>query len=158
MKNNKGITLIALVVTIIVLLILAGVSIAMLTGDNGIISNSQKAKSNTLEAQAKEEISMALNSIKTEVLAQVNTNSTYSPITSSSDLVKSAITGLTATNSAADNTSTTGYYIDNTTASDTITITYVNKENNFKVEGSIKFETGKFANGGTITKPAKSTL
>ena len=157
MKNNKGITLIALVVTIIVLLILAGVSIAMLTGDNGIISNSQKAKSNTLEAQAKEEISMALNSIKTEVLAQVNTNSTYSPITSSSDLVKSAITGLTATNSAAD-TSTTGYYIDNTTASDTITITYVNKENNFKVEGSIKFETGKFANGGTITKPAKSTL
>ena len=157
MKNNKGITLIALVVTIIVLLILAGVSIAMLTGDNGIISNSQKAKSNTLEAQAKEEISMALNSIKTEVLAQVNTNSTYSPITSSSDLVKSAITGLTATNSAAD-TSTTGYYIDNTTASDTITITYVNKENNFKVVGSIKFETGKFANGGTITKPAKSTL
>ena len=157
MKNNKGITLIALVVTIIVLLILAGVSIAMLTGDNGIISNSQKAKSNTLEAQAKEEISMALNSIKTEVLAQVNTNSTYSPITSSSELVKSAITGLTATNSAA-NTSTTGYYIDNTTDNDKITITYVNKENNFKVEGSIKFETGKFANGGTITKPEKSTL
>ena len=35
LKNNKGITLIALVITIIVLLILAGVSIAMLTGNNG---------------------------------------------------------------------------------------------------------------------------
>ena len=40
MKNNKGITLIALVITIIVLLILAGISIAMLTGENGILTNS----------------------------------------------------------------------------------------------------------------------
>ena len=37
-KSSKGITLIALVITIIVLLILAGVSIAMLTGDNGILT------------------------------------------------------------------------------------------------------------------------
>lgn len=36
-KENRGITLIALVITIIVLLILAGVSIATLTGDNGIL-------------------------------------------------------------------------------------------------------------------------
>ena len=35
LKNKKGVTLVALVVTIIVLLILAGVSIAMLTGENG---------------------------------------------------------------------------------------------------------------------------
>ena len=44
MKNNKGITLIALVVTIIVLLILAAVSIAMLTGENGILTNATKSK------------------------------------------------------------------------------------------------------------------
>lgn len=44
MKNNKGITLIALVVTIIVLLILAGVSIAMLTGQNGILKKAGDAK------------------------------------------------------------------------------------------------------------------
>ena len=37
LKTNKGITLIALVITIIVLLILAGVTIATLTGDNGIL-------------------------------------------------------------------------------------------------------------------------
>lgn len=38
MRENKGITLIALVVTIVVLLILAGVSISMLMGENGIIT------------------------------------------------------------------------------------------------------------------------
>ena len=43
MKNNKGITLIALVVTIIVLLILAGVSIAMLSGQNGILNRASQA-------------------------------------------------------------------------------------------------------------------
>ena len=54
-KVEKGITLIALVITIIVLLILAGVSIAMLTGQNGILSQAQKAKNETENAQAKEE-------------------------------------------------------------------------------------------------------
>ena len=54
LKKTKGITLIALVITIIVLLILAGVSIAMLTGENGILSQAQKAKNKTEEAQANE--------------------------------------------------------------------------------------------------------
>ncbi len=53
-KNQKGITLIALVITIIVLLILAGVSIAMLTGDNGILTQATTASSNTKVANAKE--------------------------------------------------------------------------------------------------------
>ena len=43
-KNNKGITLIALVVTIIVLLILAGISISMLTGQNRNINKSRSSK------------------------------------------------------------------------------------------------------------------
>ena len=46
-KKQRGITLIALVVTIIVLLILAGVSVSMLTGQNGILTNAAKAKENT---------------------------------------------------------------------------------------------------------------
>ena len=54
-KLNKGITLIALVITIIVLLILAGVSIAMLTGENGILTQAQRAKNETENAQAVEE-------------------------------------------------------------------------------------------------------
>ena len=43
-KKNNGITLIALVITIIVLLILAGVSISMLTGQNGILTRGTKCK------------------------------------------------------------------------------------------------------------------
>lgn len=42
-EDNFGITLIALVITIIVLLILAGITIAILTGDNNLINNTQKA-------------------------------------------------------------------------------------------------------------------
>ena len=55
-KNNKsGVTLIALVVTIVVLLILAGTTIAMLTGDNGIIARAAKAKEETDKAASEEE-------------------------------------------------------------------------------------------------------
>ena len=54
-RKEQGITLIALVITIIVLLILAGVSIAMLTGENGILTQAQRAKEETEEAQANEE-------------------------------------------------------------------------------------------------------
>ena len=60
LKNREqGITLIALVVTIVVLLILAGVSIAMLTGENGIITQAQSAKENTRGAEVKERVEMA---------------------------------------------------------------------------------------------------
>ena len=55
LPNAKGITLIALVITIIILLILASVSIAMLTGDNGILKQAQNAKNKTEEAQRNEE-------------------------------------------------------------------------------------------------------
>ena len=53
-KENKGITLIALVVTIIVLLILAGISISMLTGQNGILNRASEAKEKTATAQKEE--------------------------------------------------------------------------------------------------------
>ena len=57
--KNEGITLIALVVTVVVLLILAGVSIAMLTGDNGIITQAQNSQKETEIGQEKEEIRVA---------------------------------------------------------------------------------------------------
>ncbi len=52
--KQKGVTLIALVITIIVLIILAGVSINTLIGDNGIITKAQQAKENILLAQEEE--------------------------------------------------------------------------------------------------------
>ena len=78
-KSTKGITLIALVVTIIVLLILAGVSIAMLTGNNGILSQAGRAKKETNDAADREMLQLAvmssfgtdgkidINKLKTEV-------------------------------------------------------------------------------------------
>ncbi len=60
MREKRGITLIALLITIIVLLILAGVSIGMLTGDNGILTKAQVAAEKTNEAKAKEKVQVAV--------------------------------------------------------------------------------------------------
>ena len=62
MKKQKGITLIALVITIIILLILAGISIATLTGENGILSKANNSKIETEKASAKEKVQMAVMS------------------------------------------------------------------------------------------------
>ena len=61
-KNSKerGITLIALIVTIIVLLILAGVTIATLTGENGIITKAIEARERTNQASAEEQVRLAV--------------------------------------------------------------------------------------------------
>ncbi len=63
--REQGITLIALVVTIVVLLILAGVSISMLTGENGIITQAQNSKENTRGGEVKERVEMAANENRT---------------------------------------------------------------------------------------------
>ena len=57
--GKKGITLISLVVTIIVLLILAGITISMLFGENGLITMAQKAKNEYEEAAKNEEQQLA---------------------------------------------------------------------------------------------------
>ncbi len=59
-KSNQGITLIALVITIIVLLILAAISISALKGDNGIITEANEAKRKTEEANVKEMVEVEI--------------------------------------------------------------------------------------------------
>ena len=66
LKERKGITLIALVITIIVLLILAGVSIAMLTGQNGILTQAQKAKTTTENKSAEEKVKLAVMAARSQ--------------------------------------------------------------------------------------------
>ncbi len=68
-ENNKGVTLVALVITIIVLIILAAVSLATLTGDNTIFTRSQEARDDTAVSQSKDLINTALSSIKVEATA-----------------------------------------------------------------------------------------
>ena len=59
-EANRGITLIALIVTIIVLLILAGITVATLTGDNGLISKTGEAKDVTERSNEKEELEIEI--------------------------------------------------------------------------------------------------
>ena len=66
LKERKGITLIALVITIIVLLILAGVSIAMLTGQNGILTQAQNAKTTNENKSAEEKVKLAIMAAKSQ--------------------------------------------------------------------------------------------
>lgn len=66
-KEKKGITLIALVITIIVLLILAGVTIATLTGENGILTKATEASKKTGQASAEEQVQL-------EVTASIGTD------------------------------------------------------------------------------------
>ena len=63
MKKTCGITLIALVVTIIVLLILAGISITALFGENGIIAIAKNAKIKMAQAEKEEEVRLAITSL-----------------------------------------------------------------------------------------------
>ena len=69
-KNNKGITLVALVVTIVVLLILAGVTLMYTMGDNSIFKKAQDAKNKTAEAVKNEQEYM--NSIDNMVDKHIN--------------------------------------------------------------------------------------
>lgn len=65
-KTNKGITLVSLVITIILLLILAGVTIATLGGENGLFSNAKKAKEETEKAEAQEILNLKISSAYTK--------------------------------------------------------------------------------------------
>ena len=65
-ENNKGITLVALVITIIVLLILAGVTVASLSGENGLLTRGSQAVSNSNISDAKEKVTLAFDDAMSE--------------------------------------------------------------------------------------------
>ena len=68
LKNDKGITLIALVITIIILLILAGVAIATLTGENGLFARAKQAKQTQTESEMKEKLNLSIQELQVEKL------------------------------------------------------------------------------------------
>lgn len=71
MRKQEGITLIALVITIIVLLILAGVTIAMLTGENGLLNRAAGSVPANDVGAVKDEIGLAFNDAMSEYYEQV---------------------------------------------------------------------------------------
>ena len=78
MRKQKGITLIALVVTVIVLIILAGVSISLVLGENGIVSKAKKAKENTELAKTEEET--MLNDLAKQIEEGTSGGTTNPPV------------------------------------------------------------------------------
>ena len=75
MKTNvKGITLVALVITIVVLLILSGITISTLTGDNGVLRETKNSKQLAEDASLEESIQLAVNSSQTGENGEVDFN------------------------------------------------------------------------------------
>lgn len=74
-KEEKGITLVALVITIIVLLILAGVSIALVVGNNGILGRATGAVSTTEKATADQEVELSISDAQVSYYAQLASGS-----------------------------------------------------------------------------------
>lgn len=72
-KSASGITLIALIITIIVLIVLAGVTISFIVGDNGILNQAEDATEDTQEATAKEELELAILAAEAERYDKLDT-------------------------------------------------------------------------------------
>ena len=139
MKGNKGITLIALVITIIVLLILAGVSIAMLSGNNSILGNASKSADYNKIGEIKDRIGLKINEYTSSYLENVYNNGTYvgtAGVNSNAAAVIDAIKVYASKDGVTTN-GVTGKLDDDTTPT-TITLT----SNSHSVTGEINSTTG----------------
>ncbi len=74
MRNNRAITLIALVITIIILLILAGVSLRLISGDEGILERAESAVNKNQKAIEEEELNLAISDLKIAYYENYDTN------------------------------------------------------------------------------------
>ena len=107
MKNQKGITLIALVITIIVLLILAGVSIAMLTGDNGILTQANKSQITTIEGNVNEKVRLGVQAVKLVIANQTALDNSWD---AKADVKTAGTTAITCSSTTASDT-TQGFIV-----------------------------------------------
>lgn len=79
-KNEKGVTLTALVLTIIILLILAGISISVLSGPNGLIEKATLAAKNTEISEIKEKIELKLTNLNMEIFEKTKEMATLTDV------------------------------------------------------------------------------
>ena len=139
-KKNKGITLIALVITIIVLLILAGVTITMLTGDNGILKQATSARETNSKGGFEEQVKLAVTASRANDTAGIDLKILGEEI--------NKITGATITKSADDNLPWTvkkESYEVTITADGTITTNTTGKDDGKKDEPVVESEVVKQA-------------
>lgn len=124
LRQEKGITLIALVITIIVLLILAGVTIAMLTGENGILTRASDSKVASVMGDAKDMVSLKASDAVAEYYNTKYVNGTTVSADSATAYVIEKVNGMTVTGATVTATGTK------------ITITYT-ADSNVKSEGTV---------------------
>jgi len=122
-EKNKGITLVALVITIIVLLILAGVSISLVVGDNGVLTQSKNSSDSTKIGQMQEALQIAMSDVQTAYFgnyalnASVSFDSMVNPATLYASLKNQGYTLLNSSKASCENstvnfsTSFVDYYI-----------------------------------------------
>lgn len=144
LRNQKGITLVALVVTIIVLLILAGVSITMVAGDNGIATKAKKAASQTDIGNAQDALNMAISEAQAdyyESFAEGNTASlpTVSEINDALDGYELEL------NNGANLLISTGASTNKTVDGKLYEGTKTNHTSEYKVTITINYESGMIA-------------
>ena len=163
-NRQKGITLVALIITIIILLILAGISIVSLT-QTRLFEKAQESKERTIKAQLKEEIEMAIQEIQIEEISKGN-NMTLEAITSK---LENKLNGITA---EFDNNEITGEYKSHTYKIDSnLKVTIEDKVEGISfgyelepkgyTNGNIKLKITASSTNGTITSiqaPSELTL
>ena len=156
MKNNKGITLIALVVTIIVILILAGVSIAMLSGQNGILNRASESTWKSKLGDAESTVALTVSNYLTDYYAVKYTGATteYTGTTYTDEA-----SAVTAAISAANTELGSSFKVRQTAASGdtkaTIVIEYLANSKVYEVVGTIN---GSNVSWGTMTATTRNAL
>ncbi len=128
MRNQRGITLIALVITIIVLLILAGVSIAMLTGNNGILSNAREAQTQTVTKSNEEILKLAISDVITEFYANGGTTLAIDKVS-----LENAIEATTSDYTVVDEAPTANGQVQVQDNNTTLDVTFYGDPNTYKV-------------------------
>ena len=151
-KNQKGITLIALVVTIIVLLILAGVSIAMLTGENGIMSKAATASWKSKLGDAQDIVALEVSNAMNNYFIHAYVDDTDSETASYASLDGAITQGCqTAQKELGD-----GYKVESTvanTGNGKIKIEYTSNSKKYTVEGEVSTTNTK-VKWGKMTPPS----
>lgn len=137
-RTESGITLIALVITIILLMILAGVSIATLSGENGILGRAADAKIRTQQETDMEQIKLAYSAA---IIDNYNSNTTYSS--------KEGVTAAQLKNQLPDNAKA----VADTTDAKKITVTFT-----YDDDSTSKYElNGTTGNVSVVTEGTNTT-
>ena len=119
-RNERGVTLIALVVTIVVLLILAGTAIAMLSGDDGIMTNAQRAQAANTEGEVREKIKLAYSALKTEIDVNSAVDTAYNAQTDVADLYQLVLDEMGLPSTGLSGTETNGYIVKYAASGETV--------------------------------------